>query len=90
MGYMGFSMLKEVYQRKPKTSFSKMKKIYGDHLEEFHKSKGSGREWSEKEDFRNYVSTKIKNDNATETVVDLIVFIGIALIIALAIRFAWG
>ena len=41
MGYMGFGLCKEVYIRKPKTLFGKMKKIYGDHMEEFHKSNGS-------------------------------------------------
>ena len=29
MGYMGFGMRKEVYKRKPKESFKKLKKIYG-------------------------------------------------------------
>lgn len=31
MGYMGFGMRKEVYTRKPKAAFKKLKKIYGKH-----------------------------------------------------------
>ena len=30
MGYMGFGMRKEVYTRKPKTAFKKVKKMYGE------------------------------------------------------------
>ncbi|MDN5211306.1 hypothetical protein QQ020_04565 [Fulvivirgaceae bacterium BMA12] len=33
MGYMGFGMRKEVYTRKPKPAFKKIKKIYGKHLD---------------------------------------------------------
>jgi len=36
MGCTGFELRNEVYTRKPKTSYSKMKKIYGDHPEYFH------------------------------------------------------
>ena len=62
MGYMGFGMRKEVYTRRPKTSFSKMKKIYGDHMEDFHKSKKVKNEWSEKdkEEFKRFITNKIK------------------------------
>jgi hypothetical protein len=92
MGYMGFGMRKEVYTRKPKTSFSKMKRIYGDHLEDFHKSKSVKNQWSEKdkEEFKAFVAKKIKNDNVLEGVVNLIVYASIAIIIGLAIYFAWG
>jgi hypothetical protein len=92
MGYMGFGMRKEVYQRKPKTSFSKMKRIYGDHLEDFHKSKAVRNQWSEKdkEEFKAYVSKKIKNDNIAESVLNLVVYMGIVAIVGLAIYFAWG
>ena len=60
MGYMGFGMRKEVYTRKPKTSLSKMKKIYGDHLEDFHINN-----WPDKnkEEFKAYVTKKIRRDN---------------------------
>ena len=61
MGYMGFGMRKEVYTRKPKTSFGRMKKIYGDHMEDFHKSKATKKEWSEKdkEEFKRIVTQKM-------------------------------
>lgn len=92
MGYMGFGMRKEVYTRKPKTSFSKMKKIYGDHLENFHKSKAVKNQWSEqeKEEFKAYVTKKIKNENIAESLLNLIVYVGITVIVGMAIYFAWG
>jgi DNA-directed RNA polymerase alpha subunit len=92
MGYIGFGMRKEVYTRKPKTSFSKMKKIYGDHLEDFHKSKEVRNRWSDKdkEAFKAYVTKKIKNDNIAERALNLIVYAGIVAIVGMAIYFAWG
>jgi len=85
-------MRKEVYTRKPKTSFSKMKKIYGDHLEDFHKSESVQNQWSEKdkEEFKAFVTKKIKNDNVMEAVVNLIVYVGLTIIIGLAIYFAFS
>lgn len=89
---MGFGMRKEVYTRKPKTSFSKMKKIYGDHLEDFHKSKSVQNQWSEKdkEEFKAFVTKKIKNDNVMEAVVNLVVYLALIIIVGSAIYFAWG
>jgi len=92
MGYMGFGMRKEAYTGKPKTSFSRMKKIYGDHLEDFHKSKVVPNRWSEKdkEEFKQYVAKKIRQNNVAESMMNLGVFVGLVIIIALAIYFAWG
>ncbi len=91
MGYMGFGMRKEAYTRKPKTSFSKMKKIYGDHLEDFHKSKKNLNRWSDKdkEAFKAYVTKKIQRDNVMENILNLIAFMGIVAIVGLSIYFAW-
>jgi len=92
MGYMGFGMRKEVYARKPKTSFSKMKKIYGDHMEDFHKSKIVKEEWSEKdkEEFKRMVTNKIKQSNMMESVFNTIIYFAIASIIGLAIYLAFS
>ena len=42
MGYMGLGMRKEDYTRKPKRSFDKIKKIYGDTLD-FPKTKSKAK-----------------------------------------------
>lgn len=47
MGYMGFGMRKEVYTRKPKSSFSRIKKVYGDHAEDFYHFKNRTGKWSD-------------------------------------------
>ena len=92
MGYMGFGMRKEVYTRKPKTSFSRMKKIYGDHMEDFHKSKSSNATWSEKdkEEFRQMVTNRIRQSNMMESVFNTIIYFAIASIIGLAIYLAFS
>lgn len=92
MGYMGFGMRKEVYTRKPKTSFSKMKKIYGDHMEDFHKSKPGKREWTakEKEEFKKMVTEKIKKHNMMESFYHFVIYMAIASIVGLAIYFAYA
>ena len=91
MGYMGFGMRKEVYTRRPKTSFSKMKKIYGDHMEDFHKSKKVKTEWSEKdkEEFKRFITNKIKKNNVEESVFNIVIYSANASIIALALYFAF-
>jgi hypothetical protein len=90
MGYIGFGMRKEVYTRKPKTSFSKMKKIYGDHLEDFHKSKEVRNRWSDKdkEAFKAYVTKKIQRNNVMESILNLIAYTGIVIIVGMAIYLA--
>ncbi|MBX2897761.1 MAG: hypothetical protein KF763_20130 [Cyclobacteriaceae bacterium] len=40
MGYMGFGLQKWIYTQKPRKGFDKLKKIYGDNLEN---SPGSGK-----------------------------------------------
>ena len=92
MGYMGFGMRKEVYTRRPKTSFSKMKKIYGDHMEDFHKSKAPKNEWSEqdKEEFKRIVANKIKQSNLMESVFNAIIYFAIASIVGFAIYLAYS
>lgn len=89
---MGFGMRKEVYTRRPKTSFSKMKKIYGDHMEDFHKSKKVKTEWSEKdkEEFKRFITNKIKKNNVEESVFNIVIYSAIASIIALALYFAFN
>lgn len=91
MGYMGFGMHKEVYTRKPNTSFSKMKKIYGDHMEDFHKSKAPKKEWSEKdkEEIKRIVKNKIKQNYMMESVFNTIIYFAIASIIGFAIYLAF-
>ena len=92
MGYMGFGMRKEVYTRKPKTSFSKMKKIYGDHMEDFHKSKAAKKEWSEKdkEEFKRMVTSKIKQSNMLDGIYNAIIYIAISTIVGLSIYLAFS
>lgn len=92
MGYMGFGMRKEVYTRRPKTSFSKMKKIYGDHMEDFHKSKTVKKEWSEedKEEFRKIVTNKIKQNYLMESVFNTFIYLAISSIIGFAIYLAFS
>ena len=92
MGYMGFGMRKEVYTRKPNTSFGKMKMIYGDHIENFHKSNKVKNKWSEKdkEEFKKFVTNKIKNHNIMEGTYNAIIYFAIAAIIGLAIYFAFN
>ena len=86
-------MRKEVYTRKPKTSFSRMKKIYGDHMEDFHKSKAPKAAWSEKdkEEFKRIVANKIKLNSMMESIFNTIIYFAIASIIGLAIylTFSW-
>jgi hypothetical protein len=91
MGYMGFGMRKEVFTRKPKTSFSKMKMIYGDHMEDFHKSKKVKNEWSEKdkEEFKKFITNKIKKHKMMEGTYNAIIYFAIASIIGLAIYFGF-
>lgn len=91
MGYMGFGMHKEVYTRKPNTLFSKMKKIYGDHMEDFHKSKAPKKEWSEKdkEEIKRIVKNKIKQNYMMESVFNTIIYFAIASIIGFAIYLAF-
>lgn len=48
MGYMGFGMRKEVYTRKPKKAFEKIKRVYRKELD-FPKSKKSRKKKSEKQ-----------------------------------------
>ena len=90
MGYMGFGMRKEVYTRKPKTSFGQMKKIYGDHLEDFHKRKHPAHEWSgrDKAEFRKFITKKIKRNNVQEGLFNYIIFLAIAAVIGVAIFIA--
>ena len=92
MGYMGFGMRKEVYTRRPKTSFSKMKKIYGDHLEDFRANKTAKGEWSDKdkEEFKRIVADKIKRHNALEGLGNAVVFMLILVIVAFAIYLAFS
>lgn len=68
-----------------------MKKIYGDHMEDFHKSKTSNNEWSEKdkEEFRQMVTQKIKQSNMMEGLFNTIIFIAIAAIVGMAIYFGF-
>jgi hypothetical protein len=89
MGYMGFGMRKEVYTRKPKTSFGKIKEIYGDHLERYSIKKGQG-EWSEKdkEDFKAFVKKKIKSEQLQESTYNAIIFTIIIIIVGYAIYLA--
>ena len=89
---MGFGMRKEVYTRKPKTSFSKMKKIYGDHMEDFHKSKAPKSEWSEKdkEEFKRMVTNKIKQSNVSESMYNTIIYFALLVIIGISIYLAFN
>lgn len=92
MGYMGFGMRKEDYTRRPKSAFSKMKKIYGDHMEDYHKSKAPKKEWSEKdkEEFKKFITNKIKQNNMAEGVFNAIIYLAIASIVGFAIYFAFS
>lgn len=92
MGYMGFGMRKEVYTRKPRTSFGKMKEIYGDHMETFRQSKKVRKEWSEedKEAFKKFVTNKIKKHNMMEGTYNAIIYFAIASIVGAAIYFAFN
>ncbi len=49
MGYMGFGMRKEVYTRKPKEAFKKLKQVHGETPK-----KGTGLKDSEYEELKNY------------------------------------
>jgi len=91
MGYMGFGMRKEVYKRKPKTSFSKMKSIYGDHLEDFHKHNKENSQWSEidKAAFKASIARKLRNKTIMIRILKLLAFIGIVSVIALALYSQW-
>lgn len=92
MGYMGFGMRKEVFTRKPKTSFSKMKKIYGDHMEDFHKSKTPKKAWSEKdkEDFKRMVTKRIQQSNMLEGFSNAFIYLATASIVGIAIYLAFS
>jgi len=89
---MGFGIRKEVYTGRPETSFSKMKKIYGDHMEDFHKSKAPKKEWSEedKEEFKKFITNKIKQNNMAEGIFNAIIYLAIVSIVGFAIYFAFS
>ncbi len=90
MGYMGFGMRKEVYTRKPKSSFGKLKKIYGEHLENYGHIKKEKGVWSEKDkaDFRRMVTNKIRNQRIEESTYNFVIFISLLTIVGFAIYFA--
>ncbi len=79
MGYMGFGMKKEVYTRKPKVAFEKIKRIYGN---ETKKSKSSLNNRSKKVKGR-YVRVKYKHFRDT-------LFYKIMIIVIIAIIFIVG
>lgn len=91
MGYMGFGMKKSVYQRKPKSSFSKMKNVYGDHLEDFQKSSKGMQAMSEKEkeDFRLEFAKKTKGDNLIWKILKVIAILAVFAFIAWVLILQW-
>jgi hypothetical protein len=91
MGYMGFGMRKEVYTRKPKTSFSKVRKIYGDHLEDFQRSKKGiqAKSEKEKEDFKSEFAKKTKGDNLIWKMLKVIAILAVLAFIAWALILQW-
>ena len=61
MGYMGFGMKREVYTRKPKQPFKKLRKIYENELySKKYKSQGNGKSFSKAEVER--IKSKIRKD----------------------------
>ncbi|UII23149.1 hypothetical protein [Fulvivirga ligni] len=62
MGYMGFGMRKEVYTRKPKRSFEKIKELYGNDIPRVEESDGKyelkAEEILNKKRFRTLYDTK--------------------------------
>lgn len=91
MGYMGFGMRKEDYQRKPKASYHKVKKVYGDHLENYKALKGASGKWTEKEkkEFKNFVKQKLKKRTLLEGTYNALVFILLLVIVLFAIGAAF-
>lgn len=88
MGYMGFGMRKEVYTRKPKTAFKKLKAIYGDHLEDLKiKSKNQVSPLSEAD--KQYLKEKVKRELMEESVYNFLIFAGTLIICILAFYFAF-
>jgi len=90
MGYMGFGMRKEVYTRKPKVPFKKMKQLYGDKLEDYYrlnkkvKEKRRQMNAEEKEEIKRMVRKIVVRENTVNTIMiiaTLIIF-GLALYIA--------
>jgi hypothetical protein len=84
-------MRKEVYTRKPKASFSRIKEVYGDHLERFAKLKREGREWSEKdkEELKAFVKKRINREQLQENTFNAIIFIIIIFIVGYAMYMAY-
>ena len=89
MGYMGFGMRKEDYTRKPKTSFTRIKEVYGDHLENFKSKKVVHGEWTEKdkEDFKKFVKNKIGRNRIQEDIYNSIIYFLLILIVGAAFYF---
>lgn len=90
MGYMGFGMRKEVYTRKPKRSFSRLKEIYGENLERFKLISKNKKKWSEKEkdDFRKYIKSRVRQNVLSQDIGSILVYIFTIVIITMALLVA--
>lgn len=74
MGYMGFGMRKEVYKRKPKVPFKKLKSIYGDKLEDYHRLNKS-KDIKFDEEARKKVRHKVKREIISEGLLNNLIFL---------------
>ena len=90
MGYMGFGMKKEVYARKPKTSFAKLKRVYGEELRKRTKSNSTFNNQKlsplEKEKIKKRIKKEIRRKNLKTVYV---ILVPILLMITVSIIFKY-
>lgn len=88
---MGFGMRKEVYTRKPKTTFRKMKDVYGKHLEDVTKGRKDPKSMSELEtkEFRAEFARRVKEDNLYVKILRVVAIIAVFAFIVYAIILQW-
>lgn len=91
MGYMGFGMRKEVYTRKPKILFSRLKRIYGEHLEDYDRFKNRSTRWTEKEraEFKKTMRRRVRTGIISENLYNTIINIAIFFIVGMALYVTW-
>ncbi len=80
MGYMGFGMRKEVYSRKPKKPFIKLRKLYESEISKEKKQKINTESRFTKEEVE-IVKSRIRRKIKKENIRDRILYISIVLIL---------
>ena len=91
MGYMGFGMRKEVYTRRPKILFSRLKRLYGGHLEDYDrfKNRSVSHIGSDKADFKKQIRQRLRKEIISENLYNTIITITTICIVGFALFVTW-